>query len=161
MWKVVDTWHAGSDVTDNLKDEAELQERLAKMLRMAGVKVTEGLEVSGGETDLFLNDALILENKIHGPTASPETAKPAAGMQGRRYAIALDAQLVLVAAAYQPARGGSFKDKAQSVTIHRVTRDDRKRVEIRFALPYGAVVPSREVADKDARGTKAVRRRTK
>jgi hypothetical protein len=66
-------------------------------------------------------------------------------MQGRRYVIALNSQVVLVALAYVP-KPGEVWSKSASITVRQITRNGDERVEIRFALPYGAPVPFREKA---------------
>jgi hypothetical protein len=106
--------------------------------------------LGGGELDLFAADAILVENKFHGQTSKPTDASPAAGMQGRRYAIALNAQIVIVMIAYRPS-SSLFPTKPQCVTVHGISIADQNRVEIRFSLPYGAVVPSRERAHKEVR----------
>jgi hypothetical protein len=68
-------------------------------------------------------------------------------MQGRRYAIALNAQVVIVVLGYMP-KPATFPAKSQCVTIRGIAADDRNRVEIRFALPYRAVLPSHERAGR-------------
>lgn len=143
MWKLVDHWHGSDLCTRPLKNEAELQSNVRTFLHMNGLKIAEGQVAGGGKLDLFLNDSVVLENKFQDKTATPDTAKPSAGMQGRRYAIALDRQIVLVVIAY-PCEPGKMLTKAQSVAVHSIVKDEDERVEIRFMLPYGAPSPSRE-----------------
>lgn len=150
VWRLLDHWHAAGDLTSNLENERDLQKRVRSKLEMAGLTVTEGLEVSGGETDLILNGTIVLENKIEGPTANPDTRKAAAGMQGRRYAIALNSRLVIVLLAYQPSGVHVVPNKMDSIKVRRITAKDRYQAEIRIKLPYGLPVPSRETADKSA-----------
>jgi hypothetical protein len=145
MWRLVDHWMGSGKSTQPLKDEAALQTVVRELLEMNGLTVSEGAKNGGGEHDLYVNDAMLLENKIEGATATPENAKAAAGMQGRRYAIALNTQIVIVILAYQP-RGGDVRDKSEMVSVHRVEEKENGRIEIRFMLPYGAAVPSREKA---------------
>lgn len=149
LWRAVDEWHRSGKVTSSVANEAELQEWIGGILSGGGIKVTEGAEAGGGESDLILNDALILENKHEGVVSQPADAKAAAGMQGRRYAIALNKQIVLVALAYD-INGGIVPDKVSQISVHSITDRDR-RAELRISLPYNAPVPSREKADKSAR----------
>lgn len=66
-------------------------------------------------------------------------------MQGRRYAISLSSQVVIVLLGYK-ASPGMLANKSQTMTIHPITEIDNNRVEVRFSFPYGAVVPSSEKA---------------
>jgi hypothetical protein len=143
MWRLVDNWLGSDRPTKSLADEAQLQTEVRSALEMAGLQISEGGKGGGGAFDLFLENTILLENKIEGRIKAPEGAKPAAGMQGRRYAIALDAQIVLVVLAYQP-EPGKLLDKSSSVIVRQIEPGRKGRAEIRFMLPYGAVVPSRE-----------------
>jgi HD superfamily phosphohydrolase len=147
MWRLVDHWLGSGKSTEHLANEAALQKEVRAFLEAAGLQIDEGTKAGGGELDLYVADAILLENKIEGATSAPQLAKPAAGMQGRRYAIALDTQIVLTVVAYQP-KPGALRDKSQSVTVHSIGTPGHDRVEIRIALPYGAVVPSREKVAK-------------
>lgn len=151
LYAFVDTWFMSGQVTRQLEDEATLQDRLRTCFSYRGITVEEGSVVAGGKFDLFVADAILVENKFHGETRTPSEAAPAAGMQGRRYAIALNAQVVIVVLGYMP-KPATLPTKCQSVTIRRIAIGDRNRVEIRFALPYGAVLPSHERADRSAGG---------
>ena len=124
-------------------DETAFQAEVRMALEMAGVKITEGTSAGGGALDLLAEDAVLIENKFEGRTAKPEQAKPAAGMQGRRYAIALNVQLVIVMVAYRP-KAGVMLDKTQSVEVLPIAGAGGRRAELRIMLPYDAVVPSRE-----------------
>ena len=149
LYAFVDTWFESGQVTRDLADEAALQDRLRTCFGYRGLKTEEGSKVGGGALDVFVDDAILVENKFHGTAQTPAAAVPAAGMQGRRYAIGLNSQVVIVVLAYMPPPG-AFPTKPQCMTIHRVSTGEKNRVEIRFTLPYRAVVPSSEKAD--ARG---------
>jgi HD superfamily phosphohydrolase len=141
MWRLVDHWYGSDQSTKPLANEAALQDKVRTFLEAGGLSVDEGTKAGGGALDLFVENAILLENKFEGESDTPEQSKPAAGMQGRRYAIALNTQMVLTVVAYQP-KPGELRDKSQCVTIQRVGGGDR--VELRITVPYGAVVPSRE-----------------
>jgi hypothetical protein len=145
MWRLVDHWMGSDKPTQPLKDEKALQKIVRELLEMSGLKVTEGAKLGGGANDLTINDAMLLENKFEREIADPENAKVSAGMQARRYAIALNTQIVIVVIAYKP-KGGEMRDKTDMITVEKVENKDNGRVEIRFMLPYGATVPSREKA---------------
>jgi hypothetical protein len=146
LYAFVDTWFEGGQVTRDLDDEAALQNRLRTCFGHHGLRTDEGSKVGGGALDLFVGDAILVENKFHAAAQTPAAAAPAAAMQGRRYAIALNSQVVIVVLAYVPSPG-TFPTKPQCVTVHRISMGEKNRVEIRFTLPYRAVVPSREKAD--------------
>ena len=150
LYAFVDTWFQGDQVTSDLRDEADLQRQLRECFGYHQLKTQEGSKVGGGKLDLFVADAVLVENKFHERTAKPAEASPAAGMQGRRYAIALSAQVVIVMLAHRAAPG-SFPSKPQCVSVHPIAAAEHNRVEIRFSLPYGAVVPSSEKADRSVR----------
>ena len=150
LYAFVDRWFESGQVTSDLKNEADLQQQLRDCFGFRNLKTEEGSAIGGGELDLFVADAVLVENKFHGRTAKPTKASPAAGMQGRRYAIALSAQVVIVMLAYKPPPA-AFPSKPQCVTVHAIAAGEQNRVEIRFSLPYGAVVPSSEKADASVR----------
>jgi hypothetical protein len=146
LYAFVDSWFESGQVTHDLDGEAALQDRLRTCFGLRGLNTEEGSRVGGGALDIFVADAILVENKFHGTAQTPAATAPAAGMQGRRYAIALNAQIVIVVLAYVPPPG-AFPTKPQCMTTHRVSAGDRNRVEIRFTLPYRAVVPSSEKVD--------------
>lgn len=150
LYAFVDTWFQSGRVTRALEDEAELQQGLRDCFGYHGLATQKGSKVGGGQLDLFVADAVLVENKFHGRVSKPAEVSPAAGMQGRRYAIALSAQIVIAMVAHMP-RPSSFPSKPQCVSVHGIAAGDQNRVEIRFSLPYGAVVPSSERADKAVR----------
>lgn len=150
LYAFVDMWFSGRHVTSELASEAELQELLRQSLTMRGLKVREGSDVGGGELDLFVEEAILVENKFKETAGDPNRAFPAAGMQGRRYAIALGSQIVVVVGA-QRAAPGRFPSKPDCVSVRKISSTDVNRAEIRFLLPYGASTPSREKPDPDAK----------
>lgn len=142
LWRLIEAWFA-SKVTATIASEAELQVWAKDFLSAAGIAVTEAPKASGGITDLIAEDAVTIENKYSGKTATPGDEKASAGAQGRRYAISLNHQIVIVLHAYQVA--GPLPDKLDCVSVQPIG-EDRRRAEIRIDLPYGAPVPSREKA---------------
>lgn len=150
LYAFVDNWYSGKRITSDLADEEALQELLLEHFRAHGLETEEGTKVGGGKLDLFVADAVLVENKFHGRASKPANIAPAAGMQGRRYAIALNSQLVIVLLAYR-AKPGTIPDKVNSISIEPIASSDQNRVEIRISLPFGAVVPSDEKADSNAK----------
>jgi hypothetical protein len=149
LYAFVDMWFSGSRVTSLLDDESTLQELVREAFTLKGLRVDEGSKVGGGALDLFVEDAILIENKFSDAATDPEKLFPAAGMQGRRYAIALGSQIVIVVGARR-AQPGEFPSKTETVSIRPISSGDVNRVEIRFLLPFGAVVPSREKSDCSA-----------
>jgi HD superfamily phosphohydrolase len=93
MYKFVDGWFDSNRVTSDLASEGELQSYLHDALRMFGLKIDEGSTAGGGELDLYVEDAILIENKFHSSPADAVDVAPAAGMQGRRYAAVPGAEL--------------------------------------------------------------------
>lgn len=149
MYAFVDVWF-DSYVGTTLKDEAELQKLLRDSLRSRSLSVDEGTKVGGGILDLWVDDAILIENKFYGATKDPTSVAASAGMQGRRYAIALGAQVVFVVVGHKLS-GGDAPNKSGTLSIHGISSIDINRVELRFSLPYGAPVPSREIEDPRSR----------
>lgn len=145
MFAFVDMWYSGNHVTGSVKHEADLQKRLRSHLESRSLSVQEGSAVAGGELDLFVAGSVLIENKFKGtPTADPVSAAPNAGAQGRRYAIALRSQVVLSVAAVKVKAGVPVPQRSDMVEIRQT--DDDNRLEIRFTVPFGAVVPSKETS---------------
>jgi hypothetical protein len=150
FYAFIDLWFDGGHAARPLQNEEELQRMLRDALAIRGLSVDEGTKVGGGKLDLFVEDAVLVENKFHGKSADPAATAGAAGMQGRRYAISLRSQVVIVVLAYESAPA-TFPNKSETMSIHGISTRDSNRVEIRFSLPYGAVIPSREKTDRAAR----------
>ncbi|WP_299083990.1 HD domain-containing protein [uncultured Ruegeria sp.] len=141
LFAFVDEWFTGDYVTSDLASERELQKIMARSLRASKIGVDEGTEVSGGELDLYAERAILIENKFS--SKPKKEIGDAPGVQGRRYAISLSSQVVIVVSAAK-AKASAFPDKTSCVSVCRVAGDDLNRVEIRFDLPFGAVTPSSE-----------------
>jgi HD superfamily phosphohydrolase len=154
MYAFVDVWFDGNYTVKELADEEQLQTLLRDSLRSRNLKVDEGSKVGGGRLDLYVHDAVLIENKFHQFTGRPKYVSPAAGMQGRRYAISLASQVVIVVLGYE-AKPAELPNKSSTLTVHGISSMDENRVELRFSLPYGAPLPSREKMDAAARSNTA------
>jgi hypothetical protein len=141
MFNFVDVWFDGHRPTRDLEDEATLQNVLRDHLRAHNLSVSEGSKLGGGALDLAVEDVILIENKFHGVTKQPSGVKKAAAMQGRRYAISLGSQIVIVVLGYRPA-AGSYPRKVDVVQVRKIA--DENRAEIRFSMPYGSVAPHDE-----------------
>lgn len=145
MFAFIDVWYDGGSITGNVSNEADLQERLLVHLRARSIKVVEGAVAGGGKYDLFVEDAVLIENKyIPEPADVPQDVKPAAGAQGRRYAIALQSLIVFSVATVKVKPGAQPPQRSDMVEVRNPEPGDGNRVEVRFTLPYGAKVPSRQ-----------------
>ena len=87
---------------------------------------------------------MFVENKFKSKPTAPGSVARAAGLQGRRYGLALNTQLVIVIAARRIKAGEVVPGKTQAVTVKPISEPDRSRVELRIDLPFGAVAPSGE-----------------
>jgi hypothetical protein len=144
LWAFVDNWYAGTRLTSELELEAGLQKFIVEHLRAHALSITEGSAVGGGELDVFVEDELLIENKFHRETTNPDKVATGGGMQGRRYTLALNSQIVVVLLGYQLPPKTPVPQKIDTVKISQIVEEDRNRVEIRISLPYGAPVPSSE-----------------
>ena len=142
IWRFIDGWYSGGRTSQDLGSEAELQRLLIDHLR-ATVTVEEGTEVAGGEIDLLVERQVVIENKFQSRPSGAAAVAKFAGIQGRRYGLALASQLVIVIAARKVPAGAAVPSKTQIVKATRIA-EDRNRVEIRIDLPFGAPVPSKD-----------------
>jgi HD superfamily phosphohydrolase len=122
--------------------EKDLQADLRTHLRTMGLDVREGTEVGGGETDLLTQNLILIENKVAKSTDEPLSEDHPYPFQARRYAIALCQSAFLTVVAYQPKTEKGFLTQSQSVIVRKVQGVPGDCVEIRFAIPYGASIPS-------------------
>lgn len=129
IWRFIDGWYSGGRTSQDLGSEAELQRLLIDHLR-ATVTVEEGTEVAGGEIDLLVERQVVIENKFQSRPSGAAAVAKFAGIQGRRYGLALASQLVIVIAARKVPAGAAVPSKTQIVKATRIA-EDRNRVEIR------------------------------
>jgi HD superfamily phosphohydrolase len=134
----LDRTFATSDI-----DEAELQTQLARHLRATGIDVTEGREMSGGETDLIVDRRFLIENKEVGQTGSPFTAKSGTPYQANRYSVALSSRVFMTVAAYKPLEDGAPIAQTESIRVTAVPDAGRTVVNLQAVVPYGMKSPSK------------------
>lgn len=149
LFVFLNTWHDNNRVTKMLDGESDLQRVVREALGYQEIRIEEAGERGGGKFDLVAEDRVVIENKIARETRDPFDVKPAAATQGRRYAIALGARVVIVVMGYIP-NCGAFPTKTKSVLVRKIDAEDDRRVEIRILVPYSAVVPSKEQKSRDA-----------
>lgn len=123
--------------------EKELQEKLRDHLRSRGVRVEEGSEIAGGETDLVLPGKFVVENKVisHG-TEDPFFCGDRFGWQARRYAIPFHRRISFVFAAYKPKDEKSVLPMTKRVKVVPLEGSPEGHVQVRMVLPWGHGVPS-------------------
>lgn len=147
MFAFTDLWYDGNDISTEIVDEADLQKRVREHLRSRGIKVVEGSVAGGGKYDLFVADAVMIENKFKDTgTPAPLATMPAAGAQGRRYAISLLSQIVITVVAARVAKNKQPLQRSDTVEVKQLPGNDENRAEFRFIIPFGADVPSRQSA---------------
>ena len=156
MFAFMDMWYDGNEIVSDVKDEADFQERLTRHFRSRSVSVEEGTAVGGGKLDLLVAGTVLIENKYVGSeTTQPATAAPCAGAQGRRYAIALQSQIVLSVAAVQVKKGEEPPQRSDMIEVRESNTFDTNRTEIRFTVPFGCVrLTDASVASESLAGRK-------
>lgn len=146
MFAFMDSWYDGGSIAKEVSNEADLQARLMTHLRARSIRVSEGAVAGGGKYDLLVEGAVLIENKFSpAPADSTQTVNPGAGAQGRRYAIALRSLIVFSVAAVKVKTGEQPPQRSDTIEVRNPEPRDGNRVEIRFTVPYGATVPSRQV----------------
>lgn len=146
LWQFVDSWYLGDSIVSELASERDLQKSLRDHLRST-LNVEEGSQLSGGELDLLVEQQVVIENKFHSRATNASTVAKAAGMQGRRYGLALSLQLIVVVSARRVPAASVVPRKTQAVTVRAITDSDLNCVELRIDLPFGAPLPSRETPE--------------
>lgn len=142
----IDAWHCDAhwSTEAKLNENKELQARMARHLRAMGLTVTEGAELSGGETDLIINNLTLIENKVVGEATDPLSIKPEAAYQANRYAVPLCQRIFFTVIAYKPKNGDGPLRQTESLTVKALIGRGLTSVEIRAVVPYGCPVPSRQ-----------------
>jgi hypothetical protein len=122
--------------------EKELQGHLKNHLRSRGVRVTEGAEVGGGETDLILPGSIVVENKVRDTTADPLEAGPHYPWQARRYSIAVCTRVAFIVVAYRPSDERAVLPQNMRVAVSAPPGVPEGYAQVRIAIPWGHVRPS-------------------
>jgi hypothetical protein len=132
----------GSFANHKTLKERELQQVLKKHLLSREVRVQEGTEIGGGESDLVLPGPLVVENKVRPTTANPFEAGPDYVWQARRYSIAVSSRISFVVLAYRPASENAILPKAKRIAVAQPEFAPVGHVQIRVVVPWGEGVPS-------------------
>ena len=145
LFQVIQTFAEDSTFcTSTIEKESDLQLQLRRALRTLRFDVKEGTEQAGGETDLYVTQRVIVENKIiKTPTDDPFSAAPNAGLQGRRYVLSTGQRFVITAVAYQAKTEKGRLAPADCVRVMEVAGAAEPFVEIRLAIRHSDTVPSR------------------
>ena len=122
--------------------EKTLQERLRDHLRSRDVRVQEGSEVGGGETDLVIPGPVIVENKVRGMTKDPLGTGCNYPWQARRYAIAIVSKVIFVVVAYQPAAENDIPNLHQRIVVVSPDGAPQGYAQVKILVPWGQSVPS-------------------
>jgi hypothetical protein len=124
-------------------EESLLQSELRKHLMAREAEVVEGTKEAGGETDLVIDNILVIENKVvREPTCNPLTIGERFSWQARRYAIALAKSIAFEVVAYRPKDEASVMPLTQSVGVSALAHGQSRFAVVRFVLPWGQKVPS-------------------
>ena len=119
-------------------EESMLQSELRKHLMAREADVVEGTKEAGGETDLVIDNILVIENKvIREPTSNPLTVGERFSWQARRYAIALAKSIAFEVVAYRPKDEASVMPLPQSVGVSTLAHGQSSFGVVRFVLPWG------------------------
>lgn len=136
---------------DKLPEKKVLQQELKEHLLSRGVPVKEGLEVGGGETDLVLYDATVVENKVEGVTSDPFGSGAGYQYQSRRYSIALLQRVTFVVVAYHPKDENHILPLSHRIRVSKMEGTPEDHAQVRFVVPYGTGVPSAAKPPKSTR----------
>lgn len=123
--------------------ESQIQSDLRKHLRACAIKVSEGSEVGGGETDLILFGTFVVEIKKIDTTKNAFEDSPNSPFQARRYTIALCQSVFFTVVAYKPSDEAAILTQTKSVCVRKVPEIMPECVEIRLVVPWGQGVPSK------------------
>lgn len=82
LYAFVDVWFDNGHLTANLEDEEALQRKLRDCLTMRNLSIQEGTLASGGKFDLFVENAILIENKFYLTSLDPKSAAPSAACKG-------------------------------------------------------------------------------
>jgi HD superfamily phosphohydrolase len=130
--------------------EKTLQQELKKHLLSREVPVREGEEVGGGETDLVLYDAVVVENKVRNATSDPFGSGSNYPYQSRRYSIAMLQRVSFVVIAYRPANENAVLPLSQRIRVSKFEGAPEDHAQVRVVIPWGSGVPSTARAPKEA-----------
>lgn len=129
--------------------EAQLQADLRKHLR-ATMRVLEGAEYGGGETDLIARDRILIENKVEGETDTPMSDRRPYPFQARRYSLALCTSVFFTMVAYKPRTEQGHLRQCDCVKVFDIREVSEPCAEIRLLVPYGYSAPSEAKRPKTA-----------
>ena len=123
--------------------ESELQARLREHLLSRETAVTEGSKLGGGETDLILDDRIVVENKVRREkTRDPFDVGSQYTWQSRRYSISVCSRIAFVIIAYRPSDERAVLPLPSRIRARGVPEAREDRCEVRVVIPWGAGVPS-------------------
>jgi HD superfamily phosphohydrolase len=128
-------------------EERLLQRLFRDHLRSREFRIREGLKLGGGELDLLFEDEVIIEIKIHRrPTDTPVRVGARFTLQARRYALAIDKDIVATFVGYEPRSELGHHPAPDLIDVMRMP--DGRGVEVRAWVPIAFTVPSRAGATR-------------
>ncbi|BBO86679.1 hypothetical protein DSCO28_72450 (plasmid) [Desulfosarcina ovata subsp. sediminis] len=144
MALLLDTIEKGGDfVNISSLPERLFQNEVRNLLRAQGCNVQEGTELGGGETDLIIDELLVIENKVLGETDNPFDVGEKFDWQARRYSISVLNKVAIVCAAYRPEKESSILPLNKRFSIRQVGSAENEFAVIRVVVPWGYSVPSK------------------
>lgn len=142
--------HQGRALSSGCSREKDLQRAFISHLQSSRIAVTEGAEMGGGETDVIIQNRILVENKHAGVSGNPFGAAPTAPYQANRYSVALCSRVFCTLIAYKPLNDGDPLEQTASIEVEKISDLSRAVVNIRAVVPYGMKVPSKVTAPKPA-----------
>lgn len=134
----------GTFVNNKSLAESELQAEVLKILRGRTANAIEGAECGGGETDIILDDIVVVENKVRNETVDPFSVGADYSWQARRYAISICQRIVISMVAYKPASEAAILPQSARIRVLPLPgAPDENFAQIRLVVPWGHGIPSR------------------
>jgi HD superfamily phosphohydrolase len=125
-----------------IKNEATLHRALCDFMRARDLKIEEKSKVAGGELDLWFEDEIVIEVKIHAtPTDEPMIVSHNYPMQTRRYGIAKTSTVMAIVLGYKPSTERGHRFGRDVIDVRRMSEETV--VEVRACLPIDYSSPSK------------------
>jgi hypothetical protein len=128
---------------ERISETKVLQKDVLDHLLTLQLTAVEGTELAGGETDIIVQNTLLIENKVSGKTADPFEVLTDAPYQANRYSGALSKAVFCTVVAYKPADEDSLVPPSNSIRVLAHFIAGFRVAEVRVVVPYGQGIPSR------------------
>ena len=137
------TEQGGTFVSLSDLSEKKLQIKIRDHIRARGGKAQEGSEVGGGETDLLVEDWIVVENKCVDRVKKPFDKGKHYAWQARRYSIAVCSRISVVALGYKPSDESAILELPERIKIMTPDNEEISGIaQVRVVIPWGQSVPS-------------------